>query len=85
MPSSARSRRSAGSRRSQCEPLVAERVVGPLGGGADRVRDAVGHPREGGRVVEVGDGDVGVALTIAAPVGLHLAQHVDGRRPGPGR
>ena len=59
------------------DAVVAERVVGPFGGGLERVRDAVGHPREGRRVVEVGDGDVGVAGHDGRAVRLHLAQQVD--------
>ena len=43
------------------DALRAQRVVGPLGRVRDRIRHAVGHPREGGAVVEVGDGDVRVA------------------------
>ena len=61
------------------DPLVTERVVGPFGGRPERVRDAVGHPRERrARVVEVGDGDVGVAADDRGAVGLHRAQDVDG-------
>ena len=59
------------------DPLVAELVVGPLGGRPEDVRDAVAHPREGRRVVEVGDGDVRVAADDRGAVGLHLAQDVD--------
>ena len=43
------------------ELLVAELVVGPLGGRRDRLRHAVLVLRERGPVVEVADGDVGVA------------------------
>ena len=67
------------------QPLVAERVVGPFGGGPEGVRDAVGHPREGRGVVEVGDRDVGVAADDRGAVGLHLAQQVDRARRDRGR
>ena len=66
------------------DPLRPERLVGPLGRRAERVGDAVGEPRERGRVVEVGDGDVGVALDDERAVGLELADAVDrGGRIGP--
>ena len=44
----------------EVELLVGELVARPLGGRLVRARDLV-EPREGGRVVAVGDGDVGVA------------------------
>ena len=67
------------------DPLVAKLVVGPFGGGPEGVGDAVGHPRECGRVVEVGDRDIGVPADDRGAVGLHLAQQVDRARPGRGR
>ena len=74
--------------RQAAQPLdlvVAELVVGPLGRVPERVGHAVGHPRERRRVVEVGDGDVGVALDDVAPVGLDLAERVDGAGRAPAR
>ena len=59
------------------EALLAERLVGPLGRVADRVRDAVGVRGERRGVVEVGDGDVGVALDDQRAVGLELPDPVD--------
>ena len=43
------------------------------------------QPRERGRVVEVGDGDVGVALDDRRAARLHLAERVDRGRRAPAR
>ena len=60
--SSSRSRRSAGSRRSQSSWSSPSASWAHSAAARIDVGDAVGQPREGGGVVEVGDGDVGVAL-----------------------
>jgi hypothetical protein len=66
------------------EPLVTERVVGPFRRVAERLGNAIGHPWERRRVVEVGDRDVGVALDDRRAGRLHLAQRFDGAgRIGP--
>ena len=49
-----------GQRAQEVELLVAQLVARPLGGRLVRARDLV-EPREGGRVVAIGDRDVGVA------------------------
>ena len=59
------------------ELVVAQLVVGPFGGGGDRVRDAVLVVREGAPVVEVADGDVGVARDDERALGLEDAERVD--------
>src|SRR3954468_5443436 len=82
VPSSPWSRRSHGSPRTRRppqpgDPLVAERVVRPFGGSTKGVGHAIGRPREGSQIVEVGDGDIGVAADDGGALGLHLAEEVD--------
>ena len=62
------------------DALVPECVVRPFRRGLERLRDAVRHPGKRGRVVEIGDRDVGIAADDDGTVGLHLAQQVDGAR-----
>src|SRR4051794_3712208 len=59
------------------EPVLAQRVVGPLRGILDRVGYPVGHPRVGRGVVEVRDRDVGVALDHERAPVVQPAQGVD--------
>ena len=62
------------------ETLIPDRLVGPLRCGAEGIWNALGQPRERGRIVEIGHRNVGIALDDERAVGLQLADRVDGCR-----
>jgi hypothetical protein len=65
------------------DPVGTDLVVRPLGGRDQGVRDPVRVPGEGRRVVEVGDGDVGVALDDDRAGRLELAPSMTAAGSGP--